>query len=67
MRDPVSRAVRAARSDADTRALWAAGATAAFLAMSLTETTFQNEQFSTLLLLVWAWGTISLRSGRENL
>ena len=62
-----SRAVRAARSDADTRALWAAGATAAFLAMSLTETTFQNEQFSALLLLVWAWGTISLRSGRENL
>jgi O-antigen ligase len=55
------RAVRAARADADTRALWAAGAVAAFLAMSLTETAFQNEQFSALLLLVWAWGTTSLR------
>lgn len=62
-----SRAVRAARGDADTRALWAAGSIAAFLVMSLTETAFQNEQFSTLLLLVWAWGTISLRPSRENL
>lgn len=61
------RAVRAARGDADTRALWAAGSIAAFLAMSLTETSFQNEQFSTLVLLVWAWGTISLRPERKNL
>jgi O-antigen ligase len=61
------RSVRAARTDADTRALWAAGSIAAFLAMSLTETSFQSEQFSTLLLLVWAWGTISQRPGRENL
>lgn len=62
-----ARTVRAARGDADTRALWAAGAVAAFLAMSFTETAFQNEQFATLLLLIWAWGTISLRPGRENL
>ena len=61
-----ARAVRAARSDTDTRALWAAGSFAAFLAMSFTETAFQNEQFSTLLLLVWAWGTISLRPRREE-
>lgn len=56
-----TRALRAARGDADTRALWAAGSIAAFLVMSITETAFQNEQFSTLILLVWAWGTISLR------
>lgn len=62
-----ARAVRAARNDTDTRALWAAGSIAAFLVMSLTETAFQNEQFSTLLLLVWTWGTISLRPRRENL
>lgn len=63
----LARAVRAARGDADTRTLWAAGSIAAFLAMSLTETAFQNEQFSTLLLLVWSWGTISLRPGGEKL
>lgn len=61
-----ARAVRAARSDTDTRSLWAAGAVAALLAMSLTETTFQNEQFSSLILLVWAWGTMPLRPRREN-
>lgn len=63
----VLRAVRAARSDTDTRSLWAAGAIAAFLAMSLTETALQNEQFSSLILLVWAWGTMPLRARRENL
>lgn len=62
-----ARALRAARGDVDTRALWAAAAVAAFLAMSLTETTFQNEQIATLFLLIWAWGTISLRPRRENL
>lgn len=62
-----ARALRAAREDADTRTLWAAGSVAAFLALSLTETSFQNEQFSTLLLLIWAWGTVSLRQRPENL
>lgn len=61
------RALRAARGDVDTRALWSAAAVAAFLAMSLTETAFQNEMFATLFLLIWAWGTISLRPRRENL
>ncbi len=62
-----TRAVRAARRDTETRALWAAGSVAVLLTMSLTETSFQNEQFATLILLIWAWGTISLRAGRENL
>ncbi len=62
----LARAVRAARSDSDMRALWAAGSVAALLAMSLTETAFQNEQFSTFILLIWAWGTTSLRPRREN-
>lgn len=56
-----SRAARAARESFDARALWAVAAVAFLLAMSLTETSFQNEQFSTLLLLIWAWGTVSLR------
>lgn len=59
-----ARAVRAARTTPDARALWAAGAVCALLVLSLTETSFQNEQFSTLLLLVWAWGTASLRQSR---
>lgn len=62
-----TRAARAARSDTDTRSLWAAGAIATLLAMSLTETTFHNEQFSTLILLVWAWGTMPLRARAEKL
>ncbi len=61
------RAVRAARVTPDARALWAAGAFCAFLILSLTETSFQNEQFSTILILIWAWGTVALRRGRENL
>ncbi|MFI5350321.1 MAG: O-antigen ligase family protein [Elusimicrobiota bacterium] len=63
----LARAVRAARLEADTRALWAAGSVAAFLAMSMTETAFQSEQFASLLLLIWAWGTTSLRRPGENL
>ena len=63
----LSRAVRAARRDADPRALWSAGAVAAFLAMSLTEIAFQNEQFAALFLLIWAWGTTSLRATGEVL
>ena len=62
-----TRAARAARSDTDTRSLWAAGAVATLLAMSLTETTFHNEQFATLILLVWAWGTMPLRVPAERL
>ncbi len=38
------------------RGLWAAASVTAFLVMSVTETSFQNEQFATLLLLVWAFG-----------
>lgn len=60
------RAVLTARL-AGARALWAAGAAAALLVMCLTETAFQSEQFATLFLLIWAWGTASLRSGGENL
>jgi hypothetical protein len=33
----------------------------------MTETAFQNEQFSALLLLIWAWGTTSLRTPDEVL
>lgn len=62
-----ARAVRAARDTPDARALWAAGTIFAFLMLSLTETSFQNEQFSTLLILIWAWGTAALRRGREKL
>lgn len=62
-----ARAVRAARTTPDARALWAAGAICALLVLSLTENSFHNEQFATLLLLVWAWGTAALRRGRENL
>ena len=56
------RPVRAVRRGGGASALWAAGAVAAFLVMSLTETSFQNEQFGALLLLVWAWGTAPLRA-----
>lgn len=55
------RAVQAARRGGFARSLWAAAAVVAFLLTSLTETSFQNEQFSTLLLFVWAWGTMELR------
>ncbi|MDE2489567.1 MAG: O-antigen ligase family protein [Elusimicrobia bacterium] len=58
------RAWRAAR-DGGAAALWAAAAIPAFLAMNLTETAFQNEQFAALLLLIWACGTAPLRRGGE--
>jgi O-antigen ligase len=58
----LARPIRAARRGGGAPALWAAGAVAAFLVMSLTETSFQNEQFGSLLLLIWAWGTASLRA-----
>lgn len=51
---------RAARRGA-ARGLWAAAGVTAFLVMCVTETSFQNEQFATLLLLCWAWGTADLR------
>ncbi|MFI5349485.1 MAG: O-antigen ligase family protein [Elusimicrobiota bacterium] len=58
----IARPVRAARRGGGTSALWTAGAVAAFLVMSLTETSFQNEQFGALLMLIWAWGTAILRA-----
>ena len=57
----LARPIRAAHRGGGTSALWTAGAVAAFLVMSLTETSFQNEQFGALLMLIWAWGTASLR------
>jgi O-antigen ligase len=54
------RPVRAVRRGGGASALWAAGAVAAFLIMSLTETSFQNEQFGALLMLIYAWGTAPL-------
>jgi O-antigen ligase len=57
----LARTARAALSGGGTAALWSAGAVAAFLVMSLTETSFQNEQFGALLMLVYAWGTTPLR------
>ncbi len=51
---------RAARTGT-ARGLWAATSVTAFLIMNMTETSFQNEQFSTLFLLCWAWGTAGLR------
>jgi O-antigen ligase len=61
------RALKAARKNAGFRSLWAAASIFAFLLMCVTETAFQNEQFSALLLLIWAWGTASLRSSAEIL
>jgi len=58
----LARPIRAVRRGAGTSALWAAGAVAAFLVMSLTETSFQNEQFGALFMLIWAWGTATLRA-----
>jgi len=58
------RAWRAARGSRPA-ALWAAAAVPAFLVMNATETAWQNEQFATLFLLVWAFGTA--RSGAEIL
>lgn len=49
---------------ATARGLWAAASVAAFLVMGVTETSFQNEQFATLLLLVWAFG--SARTSRAE-
>ena len=63
----LARAVRAARDHADARALWSAGAVAILLTMSLTETSFHNEQFATLFLLIWAWGTAPLIATRARL
>lgn len=59
------RAWRAARTRNDAAALWAGAAVPAFLVMNLTETAFQSEQFATLFLLIWAFGT--KRSRQENL
>lgn len=55
------RAWRAARRGGST-GLWAAASMTAFLCLAITETSFQNEQFATLLLFVWAWGTREVRS-----
>ncbi len=57
----------AAAEDGGAAALWAWAAIPAFAVMSLTETSFQSEQFAALLLLIWAWGTASLRAQREIL
>lgn len=55
------RGFRATLISSTPRALWAAVAIPAFCVFSLTETSFQNEQFATLLLLIWAWGTREMR------
>lgn len=51
------RSWRAGRAKPDAASLWAVAAGAAFLIMNITETAFQNEQLSTLFLLIWAFGT----------
>jgi O-antigen ligase len=51
------RAFRAERARRDAASLWAAAAVPAFLVMNLTEVAWQTEQFATLFLLVWAFGT----------
>lgn len=58
---------RAARFGAGARSLWAVSAFAAFLVINLTEVAFQNEQVTTLVLFLWAWGTTPLRAHGENL
>lgn len=63
----LARALRAARGAQDASALWSLAAVVLLLLMSLTETSFQNEQFASLFLLVWAWGTTGLRSGGQIL
>lgn len=55
----LARAWRAARASSGAAALWAAAAVPAFLVMNATETAWQSEQFATLFLLVWAFGTAS--------
>lgn len=49
------RAWKRARLNPSALNLWAWGAVAAFLAMNLTEVSFQNEQVVTLLFFIWAW------------
>ncbi|HXS99795.1 MAG TPA: O-antigen ligase family protein [Elusimicrobiota bacterium] len=61
------RCTRAALRSTDARALWSSASIAAFLVMCMTETSFQNEQFASLLLLVFALGTNRLRTSGENL
>lgn len=55
------RAWVAARDTAEPETLWAAATVAAFLVMSATETVFQNELISTLILLVWCRGVAAAR------
>ncbi len=57
----------AVRRETSARALWAFSAFAAFLVMNLTEVAFQNEQLTTLLLFIWAWGTSQPRRADEFL
>jgi len=58
---------RAGRANGSAAALWAAAAVPAFMIMNGTETALQTEQFATLFLMIWAWGTISLRPRAEIL
>lgn len=53
-----SRAWRRAKDNPDAVNLWALSATAAFLAMNLTEVAFQTEQLATLMLFIWCWAEI---------
>lgn len=51
------RSWRAMRARSDAASLWSFAAIIAFLVMNITETAFQNEQLSSLFLLIWAFGT----------
>lgn len=55
------RAWLAAKRLPEPETLWAAAAVAAFLVMNATETVFQNELISTLILLVWCGGAAAAR------
>jgi O-antigen ligase len=61
------RRASAAARGGNAAALWAFASVPAFAVMALTETSFQNEQFAALLLLIWALGTAVLRERREIL
>lgn len=58
---------RAARRGTSPRALWALATICGFLVMNLTEVAFQNEQVTTLVLFIWAWGTTTLSQRGEIL
>lgn len=59
-------AYRRARRNPHPWNLWAWCALGSFLVMNLTEVAFQNEQLTTLVLFIWAWGLANDRRSRVD-